>query len=306
MYEDSKRGSQSVATRQIPVSELLARHRTEQAPSPQWQHPSMNEVTTEIPVYRDEQYEDVVYGGGDVDEFEAEFETETPVEPVEAPAEAETERLRLAADTPSGELYIRELLQREGKLPREERRKQVPKIAAAAAGVAALCGAVTASVLHIQAGDDTKNLSAGTPGVPLTVVDNGGPRGQGQDVPMSTNQNGTVLIPPTQSSTEQPTTKGPRVAPYVNASTKAAAPSSTAPSSQAPAPSSSAPAPTTTPSSSTPPTSSDKTPTTSTPSTPSATPPSSSNPAPPPAHNSGGGLLGTIGGVLDPITGLLG
>jgi hypothetical protein len=284
VYEDSKRVGQSVATRQIPVSELLARHRSEHSLRLQRQvpAPSANEKTDVIPVITN-----------DYDEFVEEFEG----------TDVQTQRINLK-DTPSGEIYIRELLAREGKLPREARRKQLPKIAAAAAGVAALCGAVTASVIHIQSADDSKSLGAGAPGVPLTRVDSGGPRGQDQDAPLSASQNGTVLIPPTASSTaNQPEDKGPRVAPYVSATPK--------PAKQAPSPTT-APAPPTAgsrqlaPDTSTPPPS---TSTTTSPGTPpsdgnkasaTTTPPSSVTSSPTSTTDTG-----VLDGLLDPITGLL-
>lgn len=300
MYEDSKRVGQSVATRQIPVSELLARHQSEHSLRLQRQvpAPSANETTDVIPVVTDDYAEFV-------EEFEPEFEAEA--HDYEADAEPDgadetTERIDLRGDTPSGEIYIRELLAREGKLPREARRKQLPKIAAAAAGVAALCGAVTASVIHIQSADDSKNLGAGAPGVPLTMVDSGGPRGQAQDAPLSANQNGTVLIPSTTPSTaNQPEDKGPRVAPYLSSTPK--------PVKKAPAPTTAAPAPTTT-ASSTPPADTSTPP----PSSSTTTPPPSSDPNKGPATTTPQTSVsspptkdtGLLGGLLDPITGLLG
>ena len=50
MYEDSSRVGTTTATRQIPVSELLARHRGEQFPPMQaWEEPSPCETTDVIP-----------------------------------------------------------------------------------------------------------------------------------------------------------------------------------------------------------------------------------------------------------------
>ncbi|WP_273935969.1 hypothetical protein [Kutzneria chonburiensis] len=222
-----------------------------------------------------------------------------------AAAEAPTVQTPSCDDTPSREIYIRELLRREGKLPREQRRKQAPKIAAAAAGVAALCGAVAASIVHVQQADNNQNTANGS-GVPLTVVDGGGrPHGQALDAPLA--PRGTEQVTPDNGTAGTSTDKQapkPRVAPYVTASQQAQQNSS----------SSTPPTTTTNPPSSS--TSTDPTsPNTTSPSqTPNNPPPTSSsnsaatggshgNSTPPASTTEDKGLLN---GLLDPITGLLG
>lgn len=364
MYEDSTRVGTTTATRQIPVSELLARHRGEQPRSqwdaPQWQAPAPNacETTDVIPVvpdeyYADEPYAATGYGEGyeyeeepadavrpfvgvssDTDRFPLPVLHEDPDEqtllaPIDVAAmdaeraaaevamadvaEAPTVAAPACDDTPSREIYIRELLRREGRLPREQRRKQAPKIAAAAAGVAALCGAVAASIVHVQSADNNQN-SAGS-GVPLTVVDGGGPRGQALDAPLA--PRGTETVTPDSSTASGSTSTDkhaspPRVAPYVTKSQQAqnnngggTTPTSTA-------------TPTTTPASPPPASSNPPSTTDTTPPSPGngggGTPPTSSNSnvggssgnnstPPQTSQPSGGGLLS---GLVDPITGLLG
>lgn len=375
----------TTATRQIPVSELLARHRGEQ-PRSHWDAPTACETTDVIPVVEDDYYLDEPYAvtgyseayeyveepanavrpfvGGlsqDTDRFPLPVlhnphapDEQTLLAPIDVEAmdaaagyteirrgvtdqpeigrpengqpeteclDVETAETAASDDRPSREIYIRELLRREGRLPREQRRKQAPKIAAAAAGVAALCGAVAASVMHIQSADHSQNNGSGN-GVPLTVVDGGGPHGQPLDAPLAPRD--TEAVTPDNNAaagtTTVPHATKPRVAPYVQANQKAQQNNhngTTATSSSA--------APTTT--TQAPPSSSSNTPTTTTPTTtpsssgsnsnltPSATPSSaghsSSNNSTPPTSttptstsdsNGGGGALAplfqTISGVL--------
>lgn len=314
MYEDSTRVA--TATRQIPVSELLARHRGEQAPaSPAWEPPTANETTDVIPVIRDEvgydyydDYATQVIPVVEVVDEAAPVEDEPEQEL--ADLEADTEQIP-ADDRPSGEIYIRELLKREGRLPREQRRRQAPKIAAAAAGVAALCGAVAASIVHIQAADSPKSDAAG-PGVPLTVVDNGGPRGQALDAPLAPRSGSDqVTNDNTAGGNTTPTTQTKvRVAPYVTATQKAPGAVSSG-TNNTPPPSTSSPAPSNPSTGST----SSPAPTTTTAPTPSPgssgsqTPPSTSTPPSSSSGSSGSGSSGSgglLGGLLNPITGLLG
>jgi hypothetical protein len=363
----------TTATRQIPVSELLARHRGEQRPrQPQWDAPTACETTDVIPVVQDEYYldepyaatgyseayeyveeraddvrpfvagispdtdrfplpvldnphapeEQTLYAPIDVEAMDAEAgytEIRRGVEPQPETAliDAETVETPSCDDTPSREIYIRELLRREGRLPREQRRKQAPKIAAAAAGVAALCGAVAASIVHVQNADTQSNNAGG--GVPLTVVDGGGPHGQALDAPLA--PRGTETVTQDNSAgggAAAPTTTKPRVAPYVQANQKAqqqnggGASTTTPPTttSETPPPSSSdtPPASTTAPS----PTSNSNPPSSGSnnnnnnnstpPSTPTNGGHSSSNSTPPPSTSSSGGLLdgivGTVSGIL--------
>jgi hypothetical protein len=359
----------TTATRQIPVSELLARHRGEQAPShSEWTAPAPTacETTDVIPVVQDDYYAGEPYAAtgyseayeyveeradavrpfvgvsADTDQFpmpvlhEVEGEqtllapidvdamdaeraaargagvqaqpTEVASTPV-VTAEDDTVRTPSCDDTPSREIYIRELLRREGRLPREQRRKQIPKIAAAAAGVAALCGAVAATIVHVQNADDHQNATGN--GVPLTVVDNGAPHGQALDAPLS--PRGTEQVTPDSTTAGGSTATDkhaapPRVAPYVTASQQAqnggGATSSTTPTTT-----------TTPPPTTTTPTSSPSTP----PSTPSgtndqhnSTPPStpsngnasSGNSTPPASTSSDPGLLGGIVGSISGVLGL--
>lgn len=354
MYEDSTRVGTTTATRQIPVSELLARHRGEQFPTRQvWEEPSPCETTDVIPAVQDDYYLDEPYPStgyseayeyveeraederpfvavsADTDQFPMPVldnphapEEQTLLAPIDVEAmdaeRAAAEAIAAEAptvqaptvsascdDTPSREIYIRELLRREGKLPREQRRKQAPKIAAAAAGVAALCGAVAASIVHVQQADTNQNTASGS-GVPLTVVDGGGPRGQALDAPLA--PRGTEQVTPDNSTAGKSTTtdkqaKPPRVAPYVTASQQA--------QQHGGATSSSSATPTTT---SNPPSSASNTntppsdPPTTNPPPPSQTaanpsPSSQPNSSAPPTQTSDSGL---IGGLLNPITGLLG
>ncbi|MFI9385401.1 hypothetical protein [Kutzneria sp. NPDC052558] len=362
MYEDSTRVGTTTATRQIPVSELLARHRGEQAPSrPEWTAPAPTacETTDVIPVVQDDYYSPEPYPAtgyseayeyveeraddvrpfvgvnADTDQFpmpvlhEVEGE-QTLLAPLDVEAmdaeraaakaaarAAEPERTELVDaptvqtpscdDTPSREIYIRELLRREGRLPREQRRKQAPKIAAAAAGVAALCGAVAASIVHVQNADTNQNSANGN-GVPLTVVDGGGPRGQALDAPLAprgTEQVTTDSSTPGGSTSTDKHAAPPRVAPYVTASQQAqngaGATSTTTPpptTTSTTPPSSSTPSGTTAPS----PTAGNGNNSTS-PSTPSNTnaSPGSNNTPPSSTPQSPGlldGLVGTISGIL--------
>jgi hypothetical protein len=302
VYEDSARVGTPTATRQIPVSELLAQHRGEQAPAhPIWEPPTANETTDAVPVIRD-----------DVDDYATRV---IPVvddeEPEQAPVDLDPSTEQISVDDrPSGEIYIRELLRREGKLPREQRRRQVPKIAAAAAGVAALCGAVAASIVHIQSADAPHSDAAG-PGVPLTVVDDGGPHGQALDAPLTPRTGSDQVTNDNTSSssgTTAPSTQNKvRVAPYVTATQKvqkvpgatSASTNSTPTSTDAPSPSNAPTGTTSSPAPTTP-----TTPPASPPdNTSNSTPPSSGDSTPPPASHPSTGLLG---GLLDPITGLLG
>lgn len=376
MYEDSTRVGTTTATRQIPVSELLARHRGEQAPSrPEWTAPAPTacETTDVIPVVQDDYYSGEPYAATGYSEgYGYEYAQEEPADAVRpfvgvnadtdqfpmpvlhevegeqtllAPldveamdaeraaakaaargaepepqstqdastqvvgAEAATMAVPSCDDTPSREIYIRELLRREGRLPREQRRKQAPKIAAAAAGVAALCGAVAATIVHVQAADNNQNTASGN-GVPLTVVDGGGPRGQALDAPLS--PRGTEQVTPDSSTAGGSTSTDkhaapPRVAPYVTASQQAQNGGATSSTTTPPTSTTTPPPTTTNPSSS------------STPPSPSGTnannnttPPTSSNntatgnsgnSTPPASTTKDTGLLG---GLLDPITGVLG
>jgi hypothetical protein len=360
----------TTATRQIPVSELLARHRGEQAPShPEWTAPAPTacETTDVIPVVQDDYYPGEPYAGtgyseayeyveeradavrpfvgvsADTDQFpmpvlhEVEGE-QTLLAPIDVAAmdaeraaakaaargvEAQPQHVEVAGtqvvaaeddtvrtpscdDTPSREIYIRELLRREGRLPRE-RRKQIPKIAAAAAGVAALCGAVAATIVHVQSADDHQNPTGN--GVPLTVVDNGAPKGQALDAPLS--PRGTEQVTPDSSAAGSTSTDKhaapPRVAPYVTASQQAqnggGATSSTTPTTT------STPPPTTT--TTNPPSSSNPSPSSSSdnhnstpPSTPSNGNASSGNSTPPASTSSDPGLLGGIVGSISGVLGL--
>ncbi|QUQ70722.1 hypothetical protein [Kutzneria sp. CA-103260] len=366
MYEDSTRVGTTTATRQIPVSELLARHRGEQAPShPEWTAPAPTacETTDVIPVVQDDYYSAEPYAAtgysegygyeyaqeepadavrpfvgvsADTDQFpmpalhEVEGE-QTLLAPLDVEAmdaeraaakaaaraeepertqlvEAETMQTPSCDDTPSREIYIRELLRREGRLPREQRRKQVPKIAAAAAGVAALCGAVAASIVHVQNADDHQNTANGN-GVPLTVVDGGGPRGQALDAPLT--PRGTEQVTPDNSTAGGSTATDkhaspPRVAPYVTASQQAQnnggaaattttttpPPSTTSPSSPPPSSTSPSSTPNNGGNNTTPPTSANNAGTSN-----------SGNSTPPASTTKDTGLLG---GLLNPITGALG
>jgi hypothetical protein len=343
----------ATATRQIPVSELLARHRGEQPATRQvWEEPSPCETTDVIPAVQDEYYSDEAYPAtgysaaydyveeraedvrpfvgvnADTDQFPMPVldnphapEEQTLLAPIDvakmdaeraaaevAAAEAPTVQAPSCDDTPSREIYIRELLRREGKLPREQRRKQAPKIAAAAAGVAALCGAVAASIVHVQQADANQNSAAGN-GVPLTVVDGGGrPHGQALDAPLA--PRGTEQVTP-DSSTVGSTSPDkhaapPRVAPYVTASQQAqqggGSSTSTPPTTTSNPPSSSSS--TNPPSSST--TSPSQTPNNPPPTSPNnnaGTSGSNHNSTPPASTTEDKGLLN---GLLDPITGLLG
>ncbi|HEY0494769.1 MAG TPA: hypothetical protein VGD48_03435 [Kutzneria sp.] len=360
MYEDSTRVGTTTATRQIPVSELLARHRGEQSPAyPVWEEPSPCEVTDVIPAVQDEYYSDEGYPAtgysptgysaaydyveeraedvrpfvgvsADTDQFPMPVldnphapEEQTLLAPIDvakmdaeraaaelAAAEAPTVQTPSCDDTPSREIYIRELLRREGKLPREQRRKQAPKIAAAAAGVAALCGAVAASIVHVQQADNNQNSAAGN-GVPLTVVDGGGrPHGQALDAPLA--PRGTEQVTPDSStaggttSTDKHATP-PRVAPYVTASQQAqqggGSSSSTPPTTTSNPPSSSTSTDPTSPSNSSPSQTPNNPPPTSTANNAAPTGGSSHNSTPPASSTEDKGLLN---GLLDPITGLLG
>jgi hypothetical protein len=377
VYEDSTRVGTTTATRQIPVSELLARHRGEQAPShSEWTAPAPTacETTDVIPVVQDDYYPGEPYAAtgyseayeyveepadavrpfvgvsADTDQFpmpvlhEVEGE-QTLLAPIDVDAmdaeraaakaaargagvpHVEAQRTEVAStqivaaeddtvrtpscdDTPSREIYIRELLRREGRLPREQRRKQIPKIAAAAAGVAALCGAVAATIVHVQNADDHQNATGN--GVPLTVVDNGAPHGQALDAPLS--PRGTEQVTPDSSTAGGSTATDkhaapPRVAPYVTASQQAqnggGATSSTTPTTTSTTP------PTTT--TTNPPSSSSNNPPSPTggntnnnstpPSTPSNGTAGSGNSTPPASTTNDTGLLG---GLLNPITGVLG
>ena len=378
MYEDATGVGTTTATRQIPVSELLARHRGEQrASQPQWDAPTACETTDVIPVVQDEYYldepytatgyseayeyveeraddvrpfvagvspdtdrfplpvldnphapeEQTLYAPIDVAAMDAEAgytEIRRGVEPQPETAliDAETVETPSCDDTPSREIYIRELLRREGRLPREQRRKQAPKIAAAAAGVAALCGAVAASIVHVQSADNNQNTPSGN-GVPLTVVDGGGPRGQALDAPLA--PRGTETVTPdngTASSGSTATDKHatpPRVAPYVTKSQQAqnnAGGGASSSSSAAPTTTTSTPPPSN-------PSGGNSTPPTSTPPTSnSGGTGGGTNNTPPTSTSNGGGTGGSassnnatptqtskpglIGGLLDPITGLLG
>ena len=342
MYEDSTRVGTTTATRQIPVSELLARHRGERFSShADWEAPAPTdcEITDVIPAVQDECYLDEPYAvagysegygyeyaqeasdgvrpfvgvSSDTDRFPLPVLHEDPdeqtllapidVEAMDAErAEAPAVVARVSDDeTPSREIYIRELLRREGRLPREQRRKQVPKIAAAAAGVAALCGAVAASIVHVQTADTNQNSASGN-GVPLTVVDGGGPRGQALDAPLA--PRGTEQVTPDSSTAGGSTATDkhaapPRVAPYVTKSQQAQNSATT-----------SAPAPTTT-TTTPPPSSSSNPPSTAPTTTPNNVTPSTS--VPNSTHGSGGDSStpsqpnsGGLSGLIDPITGLLG
>jgi hypothetical protein len=355
VYEDSSRVGTTTATRQIPVSELLARHRGEQFPAPQtWEEPSPCETTDVIPAVQDEYYADEAYPAtgysaaydyveeraedvrpfvgvnADTDQFPMPVlnnphapEEQTLLAPIDvakmdaeraaaeqAAAEAPTVQTPSCDDTPSREIYIRELLRREGKLPREQRRKQAPKIAAAAAGVAALCGAVAASIVHVQQADNNQNTANGS-GVPLTVVDGGGrPHGQALDAPLA--PRGTEQVTPDNgaagsTSTDKQAPK-PRVAPYVTANQQAqqngGSSSTTPPTTTSNPPSSSTSTDPTTPSN------------TTTSQTPNNPPPTTTNNAAttsgshsnstPPASTTTTQDKGLLNGLLDPLTGLLG
>jgi hypothetical protein len=346
----------TTATRQIPVSELLARHRGEQLSGPQWAAPAPTacETTDVIPPVQDEYYLDEPYAAtgysegygyeyaeepaeavrpfvgvsSDTDRFPLPLVHQDPDEqtllaPISASDVEAMDAARAAAEaatvetpacddeTPSREIYIRELLRREGRLPREQRRKQAPKIAAAAAGVAALCGAVAASIVHVQNADNNQNTASGN-GVPLTVVDGGGPRGQALDAPLA--PRGTEAVTPDNSTTNStPADKHaapPRVAPYVTKSQQAQNGAGATSSSSAAAPTTTTTTPPPSPTA------------TSTPSnggggnnTNSTPPPTSSSPnnagtpqhsSTPPTSTSSNQDTGLLGGVLDPITGLLG
>ncbi|MFC0439272.1 hypothetical protein [Kutzneria buriramensis] len=352
----------TTATRQIPVSELLARHRGEQRVSqPQWDAPTACETTDVIPVVQDEYYLDEPYAAtgyseayeyveeraDDVRPFVAGVSPDTDrfplpvldnphapeeqtlyapidVEAMDAEAgyteirrgadpqpetaliDAETVETPSCDDTPSREIYIRELLRREGRLPREQRRKQAPKIAAAAAGVAALCGAVAASIVHVQ-NADTQSSNAGG-GVPLTVVDGGGPHGQALDAPLAPRGTEAVTQDNSAGGAAATTTTKPRVAPYVQANQKAQQQSggtSTTPpttTTDTPPPSSSdtPPASSTAPSS-TPPSSGVNNNNSTPPSTPTNGGHSSNNSTPPPSTSNNGlldGIVGTVSGLL--------
>jgi hypothetical protein len=355
VYEDSTRVGTTTATRQIPVSELLARHRGEQFPThPVWEEPSPCETTDVIPAVQDEYYADDAYPAtgyseaydyveeraedvrpfvgvnADTDQFPMPVldnphapEEQTLLAPIDvdkmdaeraaaarAAAEAPTVHTPSCDDTPSREIYIRELLRREGKLPREQRRKQAPKIAAAAAGVAALCGAVAASIVHVQQADSNQN-SAGGNGVPLTVVDGGGrPHGQALDAPLA--PRGTEQVTPDSSTAGGPTATDkhaapPRVAPYVTASQQAqqggvSSSSTTTPTTTSTPPpsdssSSNAPSSSSSPSqtpNNPPPTSSNNNAATSSGSNHNSTPPATSTED-----------KGLLNGLVDPLTGLL-
>ncbi|REH55588.1 hypothetical protein BCF44_101612 [Kutzneria buriramensis] len=362
MYEDATRVGTTTATRQIPVSELLARHRGEQRVSqPQWDAPTACETTDVIPVVQDEYYLDEPYAAtgyseayeyveeraDDVRPFVAGVSPDTDrfplpvldnphapeeqtlyapidVEAMDAEAgyteirrgadpqpetaliDAETVETPSCDDTPSREIYIRELLRREGRLPREQRRKQAPKIAAAAAGVAALCGAVAASIVHVQ-NADTQSSNAGG-GVPLTVVDGGGPHGQALDAPLAPRGTEAVTQDNSAGGAAATTTTKPRVAPYVQANQKAQQQSggtSTTPpttTTDTPPPSSSdtPPASSTAPSS-TPPSSGVNNNNSTPPSTPTNGGHSSNNSTPPPSTSNNGlldGIVGTVSGLL--------
>jgi hypothetical protein len=352
VYEDSSRVGTTTATRQIPVSELLARHRGEQPPAMRgWEEPSPCETTDVIPAVQDDYYPDEAYPAtgyseaydyvedraedvrpfvgvnADTDQFPMPVldnphapEEQTLLAPIDvakmdaeraaaerAAAEAPTVQTPSCDDTPSREIYIRELLRREGKLPREQRRKQAPKIAAAAAGVAALCGAVAASIVHVQQADNNQNTANGS-GVPLTVVDGGGrPHGQALDAPLA--PRGTEQVTPDNGTAGTSTDKHapkPRVAPYVTASQQAQqnanSSSSTPPTTTSNPPSSSTSTDPTSPNTTSPSQTPNNPPPTSS-SNSAATGGSHSNSTPPASTTEDKGLLN---GLLDPITGLLG
>ncbi|MBB5893337.1 hypothetical protein ACFFS4_08200 [Kutzneria kofuensis] len=348
----------TTATRQIPVSELLARHRGEQLSSRQaWAEPTACETTDVIPAVQDDYYLDESYPAtgyseayefveersdaarpfvgvnADTDQFPLPVlqnpqdpEEQTLLAPIDveamdaeraaaaaAAAEAPTVETVACDDTPSREIYIRELLRREGKLPREQRRKQAPKIAAAAAGVAALCGAVAASIVHVQNADNNQNSASGN-GVPLTVVDGGGPRGQALDAPLAPRGTEQVTPDSTTAGNSKATDKHaapPRVAPYVTASQQAQQNGgATSSSSATPTTTTNAPSPSSTPSNPPSTTSPSSTPTNGSNNTPPSSPNNSAgtssqnNSTPPPSSSTPD--KGIIGGLLDPITGLLG
>ena len=299
MRADPTPGSQLLATRKIPVSELLARHGGgNTARMPRRTSPATSTLegdtclagsrvagaTDELPTitgaghvtahegYRSCHGDLLATDGAHTDQYTA--------------LVSDGESTHRASDDgqSSDEIYIRELLVREGKLPKGERRGQVPKIAAAAAGVAALCGAVTATVLHVQSAENGTHLDADGAGVPLTVIDDGGPNGRALDAPVPTSQGGAMLLSPSDAGSsnqadepDEIVTSGPRVAPYVPPIATTGTQRSTA-------------GPTTSSGSTT--TTTSKPPTTS---TPAPTPPSS-DPRPP---TSGGGILGgLLGGLL--------
>ena len=348
MYEDSTRVGTTTATRQIPVSELLARHRGErfsshadrEAPAP-----TDCEITDVIPAVQDECYLDEPYAAtgysqaygyeyaqepadaerpfvgvsSDTDRFPLPVLHEDPdeqtllapidVEAMDAErAEAPVAVSRVSDDeTPSREIYIRELLRREGRLPREQRRKQVPKIAAAAAGVAALCGAVAASIVHVQSADANQNSASGN-GVPLTVVDGGGPRGQALDAPLA--PRGTEQVTPDSTAGGSTATDKhaapPRVAPYVTKSQQAQNSATTSTSAPAPTTTTTTPPPPSSPSNPPSTAPSETTPNNVTPSTsvPNSTHGSGDNSTPAQSNQPNNGSI--LSGLLDPITGLLG
>jgi hypothetical protein len=211
--------------------------------------------------------------------------------------DSRAERAGHAADPEVDELYVGELLRREGRRDAEVRGGvQLRRILAAAAGVSALCGAVAFGATHLV--DQSQQSASPSPDHPLRVV-----------------PGNRVTDPSDLDSALAPQREAATSAAVVPAdTTTTASAGSTGPRGNAPAPGGGAPArPTATSTAPTAPNGSAAGPTrvsTSAPSAPSGTtsptpPPSSSatTTSPPPSSSSSSG---SDGGLLGPVTGLVG